>query len=270
MKTKLIAEIGWNHMGEINLAKEMIDAAAENGADFAKFQTWSVKNLINGPWDTDGRREIYTKAELTKEMHEELYEYCISKKINFLTSIFNLNDMDKLENIKLNTIKIPSHEIYNIDLIKNILNLFETVLVSTGAAKWTEIKNISKINNFEKIVLLHCVSSYPCKFEDLNFNKFKELSKISKNQIGYSGHYHGIDDAKIAISLNASYVEKHFTINNNLPGRDNKFAILPKQLKEISKFINNHAKMDLNKNLDLLDGELDIYNNYRGRWNKSY
>ena len=183
--------------GRNNLAKEMIDAAAENGADFAKFQTWSVKNLTNGPWDNDGRREIYTKAELTKEMHEELYEYCISKKLNFLTSIFNLSDLDKLENVKIDTIKIPSHEVYNINLINNISNLYENVLVSTGAAKWSEIKNITKINNFNKIFFLHCVSSYPCKFEDLNFNKFKELSKISKNQVGYSGHYQKLTMPKL-------------------------------------------------------------------------
>ena len=77
---EIIAEIGWNHMGDISLAKEFIDAAKESGADYAKFQTWSVKNLKNGPWDSDGRKEIYQKAELTKEMHEELFEYCIKKK----------------------------------------------------------------------------------------------------------------------------------------------------------------------------------------------
>ena len=105
-KPLLIAEIGWNHMGNMKLAKKMILEAKKNGADFAKFQTWSVKNLKNGPWDSDGRKEIYQKAELTKEMHEELFEYCIKKKIKFLTSIFNFKDIYKVENLDLNIIKL--------------------------------------------------------------------------------------------------------------------------------------------------------------------
>lgn len=264
--TKIIAEIGWNHMGDLNLAKEMVSAAQENGADYAKFQTWSVKNLKPGPWDNDGRKEIYQKAELTKEMHEHLYEYCEKIKIKFLTSIFNAEDLGKLKNLDLKIIKLPSHEIYNLNLIDKLCDKFENVLVSTGAAKWDEIKKISKIKKFNKIIFLHCVSSYPCNFKDLNFFKFKELDLISQNQIGYSGHYQGTKDAIIAITLGASYVEKHFTIDNNLPGRDNKFAILPKDLKKISEFRNNFLEMITKKNIDLQDDEMDIYNNYRGRW----
>ncbi|MDC0446195.1 N-acetylneuraminate synthase family protein [Candidatus Pelagibacter sp.] len=265
-RTKIIAEIGWNHMGDVNLAKEFIDAAKESGADYAKFQTWSVKNLKNGPWDSDGRKEIYQKAELTKEMHEELFEYCIKKKIKFLTSIFNFKDIYKVENLDLNIIKLPSHEIYNLNLIKNLSLKYEKILVSTGAAKWEEIIKISKLDEFEKIVFLHCVSSYPCNFDELNFNKFFELKNISKNEVGYSGHFHGIKDAIIAITLHASFVEKHFTIDNNLPGRDNKFAILPKDLKELTNFNNDYSLMLSKKNKDLQENEMDIYNNYRGRW----
>ena len=265
---KIIAEIGWNHMGNINLAKEMINAAKESGADFAKFQTWSVKNLKPGPWDSDGRREIYEKAELTKEMHQTLYDHCNKKGIKFLTSIFNIKDLEKINNLNLDTIKIPSHEIYNKDLISKISNLFKNVLVSTGASMWAEILDLTKIPNFNKIFLLHCVSSYPCEFKDLQFNKFYELKKISKNKIGYSGHYPGIEDAKIAVNLNASYIEKHFTIDNNLPGRDNKFAILPNQLKELTNYKKNYLEMISNSNLDFSQNEKDIYKNYRGRWGK--
>ena len=266
---KIIAEIGWNHMGNINLAKEMIDAAKESGADFAKFQTWSVKNLKPGPWDSDGRREIYEKAELTKEMHQTLYDHCNKNGIKFLTSIFNIKDLEKINNLNLDTIKIPSHEIYNKDLISKISNLFKNVLVSTGASLWAEILDLTKIPNFNKIFLLHCVSSYPCEFKDLQFNKFYELKKISKNKIGYSGHYPGIEDAKIAINLNASYNEKHFTIDNNLPGRDNKFAILPYELRELSSFINSIYLMKKDKGKNLQKFELDTYKNYRGRWKKN-
>ncbi len=90
MKTKIISEIGWNHMGDMDLAKEMISASKENGADMVKFQTWSVDRLSPGPWDTDGRREIYEKAELTKDKHLELYEYSNKLNIPFFTSVFSI------------------------------------------------------------------------------------------------------------------------------------------------------------------------------------
>ena len=93
MKINLIAEIGWNHMGDMDLAEKMIIAAKKNGADYCKFQTWSEKNLKAGPWDTDGRREIYIKAGLTEEKHNKLKKIFKEKKINFLTSVFNINDL---------------------------------------------------------------------------------------------------------------------------------------------------------------------------------
>jgi N,N'-diacetyllegionaminate synthase len=267
IKVNLIAEIGWNHMGNMSLAKEMIIAAKESGADYAKFQTWSVKNLTNGPWDKDGRREIYKKAELSKEMHEQLYEVCLKNNIKFLTSIFNINDLFKIENLKLDIIKIPSHEIYNLKLIEELLPKYQNLLVSTGAANWEEITSITKLNEFKKIIFMHCVSSYPCSFEMLNFNKFNELKKFSNN-VGYSGHYDGIDDAKLAINFDAKYIEKHFTIDKNLPGRDNKFAILPDQFKKLSKYRYDFIEMKKNHNLNIQKSELDIFKNYRGRWGK--
>ena len=94
MKAKIIAEIGWNHMGDMTLAKEMISSAAESGADYAKFQTWSVSKLKQGPWDDDGRRQIYEKAQLTRDQHFELNEYCNNHHISFLTSLFNVDDID--------------------------------------------------------------------------------------------------------------------------------------------------------------------------------
>jgi N,N'-diacetyllegionaminate synthase len=105
---KIIAEIGWNHMGNMKLAKKMILAAKKSGADFAKFQTWSTKSLKPGPWDKDGRLKIYRKAELTKKQHIELIKFCKKNRIEFLTSVFNKNDIEWLKILKLNYLKIPS------------------------------------------------------------------------------------------------------------------------------------------------------------------
>ena len=128
-KPLIIAEIGWNHMGNMKLAKKMIIEAKKNGADFVKFQTWSVSNLKDGSWDNDGRRRIYIKAELTKKKHEILKEFCVKKKIKFLTSVFNEKDINWLSKLSNYAIKIPSHEVYNIELIKSSLNKFKHVII---------------------------------------------------------------------------------------------------------------------------------------------
>ena len=112
-KCKLIAEIGWNFIGDMILAKEMIVAAKESGADYAKFQTWSTNDLKPGAWDKDGRIELYKKAELSEEKHIELKEFCDKNKIEFLTSVFNPKYFDFLKNLNLSSIKIASMEIPN-------------------------------------------------------------------------------------------------------------------------------------------------------------
>ena len=268
MNIKLIAEVGWNHMGDMELAKEMIVQASKCGVDIVKFQTWSEKKLKPGPWDNDGRREIYKKAELSQENHMFLKSFCEKNSVEFMTSIFNIDDLEFLLGLKMNMIKIPSHEVYNLDLIKEAIKYFDTILVSTGAAKWEEVNKIMDLKNQNKIVLMHCVSSYPCAPDLINLPRMEELKKLSRF-VGYSGHYIGIDDAIASICHGAKIIEKHFTINQDLPGRDNKFAILPEEMKRLCDFRDNYEKMTLDLGLDLQDCELDTFENYRGRWSKN-
>jgi len=263
-KINLIAEIGWNHLGNIKLAKNMIKVAAKSGADYCKFQTWSEDNLKPGAWDNDGRRHIYKKAQLSPKMHYILKRECKKQNVKFLTSIFSLKDLDFLSILNPSAIKIPSHEIYNIELIKKCLKKFKLVLVSAGAAKWSEVKKIINLKS-KKIVLMHCVSSYPLEANYVNFAKLKKIKKYTKN-IGYSGHYKDIDDAIIAINMGANFVEKHFTTNNRLKGRDNKYALNPKKFKSLSDFRNLYLEMNINRGFDVQKCEIDIYKNYRGRW----
>lgn len=266
MAIKIIAEIGWNHMGDMEIAEKMIISASKSGADYCKFQTWSEKDLKPGPWDSDGRREIYKKAQLSQEQHSKLKDICIKNKVKFLTSVFNIKHLDFVSKINSEAIKIPSHEIYNLPLIEKSTQLFDLVLTSAGACNWSELEAVANLKS-NKIVFMHCVSSYPCKFENLNFPKMEKLKSLSR-QIGYSGHYSGIDDAIVAISRGATFIEKHFTIDNDLPGRDNKFAILPKDMKNLSSFRSNFEDMNIDRGLNLQDCEKDIFNNYRGRWSK--
>ena len=268
-RCELIAEIGWNHMGNMELAEKMISEASKSGADYCKFQTWKVKNLKDGPWNNDGRLEIYNQAELTDENHKSLVELCKKYKINFLTSVFNISDIKFVSELSDSAIKIPSHEVYNLELIKKACDTFKKIFISVGACKWEEFKNIINMKiDLNKVYFMHCVSSYPLIDENVNFPKLMEIKKMH-NQTGYSGHLSGIEDALAAISLGSLIVEKHFTIDNDLPGRDNKFALLPKDLKKISDYRNIFFKMNIDKGLDVQECEMDIYNNYRGRWSKN-
>lgn len=267
-KIKIIAEIGWNHMGDMKLAEKMIVNASINGADYCKFQTWSEKKLKAGPWDHDGRRDIYKKAQLSKDNHKYLIDICKKNDVEFMTSIFSINDLEFLSSLNMRTIKIPSHEVNNMNLIISAIEKFDKVLISTGASKWSEIENIIETVNMDKVILMHCVSTYPCPLEKINMPRMEKI-KCFSNIIGYSGHYPGIDDAIVAIGHGAKIIEKHFTIDNELPGRDNQFAILPDQLKLLSNFRNNYYKMNIDHGLDLQESEMDTFDNYRGRWSKN-
>ena len=267
-KCKIIAEIGWNHMGNMNLAKKMILAAKIAGADFAKFQTWSVKNLKAGPWDKDGRLQIYQKAELTQSNHIMLNNFCKKNNIKFLTSVFNEKDIDWLKKLNLKYLKIPSPEMHNIKLLKKADGNFKHIIVSTGTSTWQEIKHVKKYIKKSKLTLLHCVSAYPAKDENINLPKILKLQKINKS-VGYSGHLNGINDALAALNYNIDFIEKHFTIDNNLPGRDNKFALLPNQMKFLVDYKNSLQKMSIYHGTKFQKIEYDMRKYYRGRWSEN-
>ncbi len=267
-RTKLIAEIGWNHMGDLDLAKRMIEAAAKNGADIVKFQTWSQKNLVPGPWDTDGRKEIYKKAELTRAAHELLLRACKDNGVEFSTSLFSLKDLDKIEGLGIRTLKVPSHEIHNRELIERLAGMCEVLLVSTGASSWSEVEAAAEIlrRSSCESVLLHCVSSYPCESDMVNLPRISKLKTLGP-RVGYSGHYFGIEDAILSMPLGATYIEKHFTIDRELPGRDNKFALLPEDFRKLSAYRDSWDAMSLDRGVDFQRSETDIIEKYRGRWN---
>ena len=264
--TKLIAEIGWNHMGDMKLAKEMVLAAKESGADFAKFQTWSVSRLKRGSWDTDGRREIYENAELSFDKHIELKEYCDEVGIGFMSSVFSIEDAKLLKNVVTDYVKIPSFESRNKDLIHYCQNNFDKLLISTGTSSWNEVRESVRHLSCDKFVLLHCVSSYPCNLDIVNLPRIVSLKNIGCGVAGYSDHIQGIDTAIIALGYGLEFIEKHFTIDNDLPGRDNKFAILPNEMKRLSEYIDIANKVMDDKGYDFQECELDSRNNYTGRF----
>jgi len=262
----LIAEIGWNHFGDMDLACKMIDEASKSGSDYAKFQTWSVKRLKNGSWDHDGRREIYEKAELSEDDHRLLINQCKKAGIKFLSSVFSIDDAMMLVKLGIKEVKIPSFESTNHELIDYCNKNFNRIFMSTGTSKFDEIKQSIGLIDMAELFVMHCVSMYPCNYENANIEKMKKIMTIH-DLVGYSDHIQGSDSAKIAISEGAVVIEKHFTLDNELPGRDNKFAILPNQMKDIADYILKYNKMLINHGIDFQSGEEDSRNNYKGRFN---
>ena len=265
--SEIIAEIGWNHMGNMDLAKQMIDEAAKNGAQYAKFQTWSVSRLKPGPWDDDGRRQIYEKAELSKEDHIMLIEYCSKVGIQFMSSVFSIPDAELLVEVGCRSVKIPSFESRNHELIDFCAKNFDLVVMSTGTSTIDEIiPAVDLLMQANRAYLLHCVSVYPCDYGMANLPKMKKLQDL-KLPVGYSDHIEGVESAKIAIMEGALMIEKHFTVDRNLPGRDNKFAILPEQLKDLSDFIRRIELMQCGDGYGYNEKETESRELYTGRFN---
>jgi len=263
---KVIAEIGWNHCGDIELAKKFIVSAKKNGADYAKFQTWSTSRLKNGSWDNDGRREIYEKAELSKKDHLELINCCQENNINFLSSVFSIPDAELLKDLNCSIVKIPSFESRNKELISFCDDNFNELIMSCGTSTFEEIKESVSLIKKSKLFLMHCVSVYPGEYFEANIPKMIKLKSLCDN-VGLSDHIEGVESSKVAIGEGAVIIEKHFTIDKTLPGRDNKFAILPPQLKDLTDYIRNRDLMLQDLGAGYNNKEEDSRTNYTGRFN---
>lgn len=267
MIPEIIAEIGWNHMGDMSLASKMIKAAKDSGANIAKFQTWKVTRLKNGEWDKDGRRQIYENAELSFDQHNFLIKECNENNIEFLSSAFSVEDAKLLASLNISKIKIPSFEVNNFKLLDFCKSNFKVIYVSTGTANEKEIIDLKNFFNVwgGQLIVMHCVSAYPCEARNINLPRMIHLRDYFKN-VGFSDHTQGIKSTISSINLNPVAIEKHFTIDHNLPGRDNKFAILPKEMKELKEFISTYRDTMIDHGLNYQDIETDSRQSYRGRF----
>jgi len=266
---KVIAEIGWNFMGDMGLAEEMINAAKKAGADVVKFQYWNPARLKAGPWDTDGRKEIYESAQLDEDKIKILIEFSDKAEIEFLISAFNVVDAAFISSLGINSIKIPSHEVANFELHEFSAKNFNQIYVSLGAGTEDEVLKaieVYKTNAGDKYwVGMHCVSSYPCPAEKANLNRIGFIEE-NCSVAGYSDHTSDLISPVVAVTLGAHVVEKHFTINKELPGRDNKFALDPSEFEQMVKNIRVAEASLISHGNGPVDIESDTMTNYRGRW----
>jgi len=266
-----VAEIGWNFMGEMKLAKKMILAASLSGATTAKFQYWNPSKLKKGTWDRDGRRQIYEQAQLSEDKIIQLYSLCNENNLKFMVSVFNSEDAKFVAKISKENIKIPSHEVNNIDLISYSLDNFSKVYISLGACSEKELDDVAALINLKRcgdknVVVMHCVSSYPCNIDRMNLGRLDALSLRLDNTLGLSDHSTSVLVPSFAVMKGAKVIEKHFTIDNELPGRDNKFAMLPEGFRELILNCEKAKKTLIDHGIDAQDIEMDTVNTYRGRW----
>jgi len=258
MKTFIIAEIGVNHNGSIQLAKKMIKTAKSCGADAVKFQSFVASNLVSNKarlanyqkksFHKNSMIELLKKYELSAKEQITLYKYCKKIKIEFLSSAFDNESLDFLiSKIKVKKIKIPSGELNNLPLLIEIARAKKTTFLSTGMANLKEIKKAIKILNKNglkksKITILHCNSAYPTPMKDANLRSIIFLKKKLGMKVGYSDHTLGLVSPLAAVTLGAEVIEKHFTLNRKLKGPDHSTSLMPKEFKQMISFIRNIEK----------------------------
>ena len=247
----VIAEIGANHNGDISLAKRLILTAKECGADAVKFQSWKPDSIVSKEEydrnqtynDGDGGkkhfgslRSMVEKYYLKDDQHYELKEYCKDIDIEFCSTPFTNNEVDLLESIDVPFFKIASMDINNYELLRYIAKFNRPVILSTGMANLGEIEKAIRIIEKEgnkQIVILHCISIYPPKNEDINLNNIKMLQQTFGYPVGFSDHTIGTSIPLAAVALGACIIEKHFTLDKYMPGWDHQISADPKELKEI-------------------------------------
>ena len=243
----IIAEAGVNHNGDINLARKLIDVAKEAGADAIKFQTFKAEEVVTRNAEKaayqrettpaeETHYDMIRKLELSGEAFTELFAYAQEKGMIFLSSPFDKGSADLLDELGVTAFKVGSGEITNFPLLKHIARKRKLIILSTGMATLPEIEaalETIKEGGSNDIILLHCVSSYPARVADMNLRTMQTLRDTFKLPVGLSDHSRGITIPAAAVALGSCLIEKHFTLDNSLPGPDHQASLEPDELKQM-------------------------------------
>jgi N,N'-diacetyllegionaminate synthase len=251
----IIAEAGVNHNGDLALARQLIDAAADAGADLVKFQTFSADRLVTreakkadyqsgATGNEETQHQMLSRLELSENMHVELIDYCSTRDIGFFSTGFDIESVDILVNLGVNHFKIPSGEITNLPYLRHIGQFSKSVIISTGMATLGDIE--AAIDVLEQagtprslITVLHCTKEYPTPMDEVNLSAMQSIRAAFGVATGYSDHTAGIEVSIAAAALGATVIEKHFTLDKNLPGPDHKASLEPDELKSMVSAIRN-------------------------------
>lgn len=272
----IIAEIGANHNGDIVLAKKMIDSAIKCGCDAVKFQSWQPDSIVskeeylkNQKYNDSPKkhfgslREMVEKYYLTIEQHYELDSYCKEKNVDFCSTPFTNKEADLLDEIGVPFFKIASMDINNYNFLEHVASKKKPVVISTGMSTLGEIESaISVINKAgnDDIVLLHCISIYPPLYEDIHLNNIPMLQKTFGYPVGFSDHTIGYSIPLASVALGSCIIEKHFTLDKELPGWDHEISASPEEMKIICEESKNivHSLGSFNRTVSKAEQEKKI------------
>lgn len=251
----VIAEAGVNHNGDLDIARRLIDVAADSGADIVKFQTFNADRLatksaakadyqVETTGAAESQHEMLRRLELSPTMHDELIAHAARRGIEFMSTAFDEKSVDLLAGKGLKRFKVPSGEITNLPYLRRIAPVAGEVIISTGMATLEEIG--AAIAVFEaggiprsRITILHCTTDYPAQMQDVNLRAMQTIASEFGVQVGYSDHTQGIEIPIAAVAMGARIIEKHFTLDQNLPGPDHKASLTPEQLAAMVRAIRN-------------------------------
>jgi N,N'-diacetyllegionaminate synthase len=251
----IIAEAGVNHNGSLELAKKLIDVAVEAGVDAVKFQTFkadklvckSAQKAVYQKQATDGEESQYQmikKLELDEAAHRELIAYCKQKQVMFLSTAFDHDSVNMLNDFGMPIFKISSGEITNLPYLRHIGRLRKDIVLSTGMADLGEIEDALDVLiqagvSKESITVLHATTEYPCPIEEVNLRAMQTIQTAFGVKVGYSDHTQGIAVPLAAVAMGACVIEKHFTLNRTMEGPDHKASLEPEELKAMVVGIRN-------------------------------
>lgn len=247
----LIAEAGVNHNGDIELAKQLVDAAVEARADAVKFQTFRAERVVSADAPKATYQKVTTDAgesqlemvrhlELSPEAHETLQTYCQERKILFMSTPFDKGSVDLLDELDVPLFKVGSGEITNCPLLRYIARKGKPIILSTGMSYLSEVDEAIRVirdAGNDQLVLLHCISNYPADPADVNLRAMATMARAFQVPVGFSDHTPGIEVSLAAVALGACVVEKHFTLDKDLPGPDHRASLDPQELEALVRGI---------------------------------
>ena len=259
MKTLVIAEAGVNHNGDMVLAKKLIAAAAEAGADLVKFQTFIANNIVskaapkadyqkNTTDPGESQQDMIRQLELSRENHVALINECKKYGIGFFSTAFDHDSIDLLEDLgALDYVKVPSGELTNLPYLRHLTRRGKPVFLSTGMSTLGEIEAAIDVveqagTPRDRITVLHCTTEYPTPMDEVNLSAMANMGRAFGVAIGYSDHTQGIEVPIAAVALGASVIEKHFTLDRSMPGPDHRASLEPDELKAMVSGIRNIEK----------------------------
>lgn len=241
----IIAEAGVNHNGNMAIALALIDAAVDAGADAIKFQTFKADKLVtknapkanyqkNNSKPEESQYEMLKALELNEAQHQELMFYSLKRDIVFLSTPFEEESADMLERLNVPAFKLPSGEVTNIPFLEHVARKNRPIILSTGMSELLEVEEAVRSirrSGGTQLALLHCVSAYPAPASQVNLRAMNTLASRTGCLIGFSDHTEGMEIACAAVALGACIIEKHFTMDRDLPGPDHKASLVPNELK---------------------------------------